>query len=545
MGRALAVALALSICACAQTDLLRSDAGSDTDTASPATGDLLWAAAIEFGMASDIVALPDGDLIAVGTNGDGAAFFGAASGEIAVDPAGVFLARYTSFGEIAAVESPILGRGLTAHAVRAAGGALFLSGAFNDAATFGPGSAGEVVFLPQGDDGYAARLDGEGVLAWVARVSGSGYDSAIDVGALTGGGAAAVGTFGFVSPGEEEPGTATVADGYGDETPLVSAGGGDAFAARFGPGGELTWIAAAGGAGFDLAYAVAGRPDGSIAIAGEYGNNGNLSEGNQCTEPGEPAVFGVGAEAIALAPAGATDGFVASYSADGALLWARDIGGPCMDWIRDVVTLEDGSVVAIGVIGGPALFGAGEANETEIDCGELETCDDIQRVFLAAFDASGDLEWVRTSDFCTDDHFEDYAIDIRADQLAVGPDGALAIAGGYQGACSLGPGEPGETQLPYSNIAFDPLLAAFAPDGALAWVATGAGPCDDVALASAFAEGGSLISAGVYSAGWSYMGHPCSGALALGAGEAFETTLPGPPWPAVGQRGFVALFAGK
>jgi hypothetical protein len=548
MRRAFAVALALSICACRHVGPLAdadADAGTDTDTAPLEPGDLLWAASIDRGEVSDLLALADGDLLAVGTNGDGATIHGAASGEVGIGVAGAFVAEYAADGAIVAVDSPILDRGLTSHAALADDGSPLLAGAYFDLATFGPGSPGEQTFVALGNDGYVGRLDGGGGFGWLARIAGAGYESAIDVAALTGGGAAAVGTFGFIAPGEEDPGTATVVDGHGDETPLVSAGGGDAFAARFGPDGELAWIATAGGAGIDLAYAVAVRPDGSIAIAGEYGNNGSLSEGNQCAEPGEPAVFGAGAEAIALAPAGATDGFVASYSADGALQWARSVGGPCMDWIRDVVALDDGSIVATGVIGGPATFGAGEEDETTFDCGGLATCDEMQRIFLAAFAPDGDLEWARASGFCVEEN-EDARTSFRADELAASADGALALAGGYVGTCTLGFGEAGATELPRASMVSDPFVAALSPVGLPRWAATGAGECLDEARAVTFTADGNVAAGGLYAGdddpigtwGW------CGGPVAFGAGEPNETELPAPP-DVYGPNGFVAVFIGE
>jgi hypothetical protein len=544
MRRVCAVALSVSICACAQTGLIPSDAGPDTETATDPEqlepGDLLWAAAIEMGMASDVMALPDGDLLAAGMNGDGAVFHGAASGEIAVDAAGAFLARYTSAGEIASVESPIVGAIWPIHADRAADGSLFLSGSFYPEATFGPGSPAEVTLTSQSDDGYVARLDAEAEMAWVARLHGTGYESLIDVAALPGGAVAVVGTFGYAYTDDLTPQTATLATGTGSDVELESAGSGDILAAAFAADGSLQWFATAGGAGFDLGYAVDARADGSVAIAGQFGDDGNLSAGNECSEPGAPAMFGAGPEAIILPPAGATDGFVAAYGADGALEWARSVGGPCKDWVRDVVALDDGSVVAAGVIGGPAVFGAGEPNETAVDCGELGTCDDMQRAFVAAFDASGELEWVRTSGFCTGDAVGDGSIDIRADELARGPGGALAIAGAYRGACGFGSGEPGEIALPTTNGMYDPFLAAFEPDGALLWAATGVGETEDEVTAAAFTANGNLCAAGYYNEvtgdNW---GIPF-GPLTLGAGERNETVL-----DVENGHGFVAAFAGQ
>ena len=154
-----------------------------------------------------------------------------------------------------------------------------------------------------------------------------------------------------------EPGIGTIVDALGGEAQLLTAGGGDLFAVALAADGALVWSAIAGGEGEDRAYAVDVRADGSFIVAGEYGGDST----SECGDPGHPATFGADA-AIALDPAGDADGFVAAYGPGGEILWARSAGGPCADWIRDVVALADGSIVATGVIEGPATFGTGEAN---------------------------------------------------------------------------------------------------------------------------------------------------------------------------------------
>jgi hypothetical protein len=212
--------------------------------------------------------------------------------------------------------------------------------------------------------------------------------------------------------------------------------------------------------------------------------------------------------------------------------------------VRDVVARADGSVVALGVIGGEAVFGAGEENETVVDCGALASCDDVQRAFIAAFAADGDLEWVRTSGFCTGDLVSDLGPELRVGELALSRDGGIAAAGAYQGACAFGASEAEEIALASTDGTYDPFAAAFSADGAPRWAAAGAGTCDDGAEAAAFSVDGSLIVAGIYSADWQFVdsGFPCSSSIAFGAGEPNETVLPDHE-DGNGASGFVAVFA--
>src|SRR5439155_1497672 len=95
---------------------------------------------------------------------------------------------------------------------------------------------------------------------------------------------------------------------------IASAGGGDAFLARFGADGAHVWSHGFGDAGADDGYAIAVDAGGDVVIAGKFQQNVD---------------FGGGAS---LTSAGANDAFVARLaSTDGATRWAKRFGAASQD----------------------------------------------------------------------------------------------------------------------------------------------------------------------------------------------------------------------
>jgi hypothetical protein len=174
-------------------------------------------------------------------------------------------------------------------------------------------------------DGFLTRIGPGGRRDWTFRLGGDDWDQAHAVAVAHDGTIAVAGHFtGRMSVGGTE---------------LVSAGGTDAFAATFSPGGEPRWAGRLGGPRDDAATAVAVRPDGSVAVAGRFAG-----------------VMTV--DTTMLTSAGSADLFVALLDAMGHPRWAVRQGGAEFDSAQALTVLGDGSLLVAGAAGGATTQGA-------------------------------------------------------------------------------------------------------------------------------------------------------------------------------------------
>jgi hypothetical protein len=137
----------------------------------------------------------------------------------------------------------------------------------------------------------------------------------------------------------------------------------------------------------------------------------------------------------------------------GDLLWAVSAGGIGDDAAAAVATLPDGSVLVAGTFSETAVFGPGEANETElVSAGARD-------VFLMRLSAEGGLTWARAAGGAGED---------AVASLSALADGTCTVAGHFAGAATFGLGEPGETTITSPTVA-DMFVARYAADGSLTW----------------------------------------------------------------------------
>jgi hypothetical protein len=194
-----------------------------------------------------------------------------------------------------------------------------------------------------------------------------------------------------------------------------SAGGfGDAFVAKYSRDGALEWVRQLGTSQPDAASAVSVDAEGNVVIAGY--SRGSLDGGREGLD---------------------ADAFVAKYSTDGELLWARQLGSqPGYDDLAASVSSDAASNV---VIAGHA-FG-------DLEAGSRGSAD----AFMAKYSATGELMWLRQRGDANYD---------SADAVATDAGGDIFVAGQIDGFLVGGPGViiPGA-----------PYVAKYSPDGALLW----------------------------------------------------------------------------
>lgn len=197
----------------------------------------------------------------------------------------------------------------------------------------------------------------------------------------------------------------------------LSAGGEDLFLLKYGPTGTLLWSRQFGTVAGDGANAVAVDSFGNVYVAGF----------TLASLPGAP-----------VGNSGGSDLFLIKYSADGTPLWVRQLGSAGSDEARGVAVDAEGQVYVAGTTSG-TLPGIGNASAGGED------------LFLAKYDSTGILQWVR--------QFGTVASD-RANGVAVGSGGEILVAGATLGTLVVNAGAGGS----------DGFLISYTVDGNRQWI---------------------------------------------------------------------------
>lgn len=305
-------------------------------------------------------------------------------------------------------------------------GNSYVAGSFGFEGSPGTIDFGTTNLVGVGDtDGFVAKFNAAGTCQWARQIGGLYADDAYDIVMLANGTVLVTGEF-----------TDTTAIGA---TNLVSNGGYDIFFAAFSPAGSLLWARAIGGTLDDFSVALAAGTD--AVFTGSFSGDVDLGGGNVFSSPDD-------------------DALLFKLNSSGVIQWARSAGGPGLQLGSDVKIDAQGNV-----------FWAGEF-ELEISFGATNLTSDGPNVFIAKYDANGNLLWTRKLG-------EGEAADLP--RLALGADGRMLCSAVYFGPYAIA----GEA-LPEGLD--DVLLASFGPAGDKQWVTTFGGPeldvCTDVLIDS-------------------------------------------------------------
>lgn len=430
-----------------------ADADSDTDADSDADVSLLWARRAGGGGEDSgwsIAALPDGSSLVTGYFSGTATFGPGEPDEATLASAGaedIFIARYAADGDLIWVKKAG-GEGTDqSFSISAlSDGTSVITGQFCGTATFGEGEVGETTITGVGDfDIFVARYAEDGTVLWATQAGAGGWavDHGKSISALPDGSSLVTGDF-------EE--TATFGEGEANETVLTAAaefGRSDIFVARYATDGSLSWARRAGGGYIDSGYSIDTYSDGSSVVTGIFSGNATFGSG----EAGETQPNMVGG----------FDVFTARYEPDGTLAWVTSAGSGDDDLSRSVSAMPDGSALVTGYFRETATFGAGEANETQLEAGEG------MAMFLAKYAADGTLDWATSAG--SGDNL------VYGTGIAAREDGSSMVTGFIFGTATFGAGEVNETSFASAGET-DIFVAGYAADGSLEWAmrAGGSGP---------------------------------------------------------------------
>ena len=310
-------------------------------------------------------------------------------------------------------------------------------GSFTGTVDFGGGPLTSTA----GYDMFMAKYSPAGAHLWSKSLGSTGNDYAYGV-ALDGSGNVLV--TGYFS------GTMDFGGG-----PLTIEGSQDVFVAKYSPAGTYLWALAPTGSGWGSGAGLTADADSNVVVGGYFG--GTLD-------------FGCGT----MSSSGVSDAFLAKYSAAGACLWSRDIGGTGTNTRATAVAVNgNGDIVVTGGFQGAVDFGGGALTSA----GSYD-------VFVAAYSATGAPQWSMRFG----DTGYDYGYGVTVDG-----GGNVLVAGSFQGTVNFGGGPVASVGAFYGADIF---MAKYTSAGAYVWAKDFGSGFSEVAYGIAADAGGNISLTG-------------------------------------------------
>ncbi len=297
-------------------------------------------------------------------------------------------------------------------------GGIYVVGSFRQTVDFDPG-AGTVELVSTGtgpaqdQDHFVLKYDTNGNLLWAVSSDASSLDETANAVAVDGDGNAIV-AGDFTGTVDFDPGAGT--------TSLAASGAydqGNFFLAKYDTDGGFQWaLTADASSGMESATDVATDDAGNIFLAGSF--DGTLTlDGQVLTTGNDEFVYNY---------------FIAKYSPDGDLLWARTTGASTGNKYGLTLAVDgDGSVYLSGDFEGTVDFDPGPG---ALQLVAPDGLGGATNHFTAKYNDDGKLIWVRTSETAGDweaTGFEQArGSDIR--------DGRLYLTGSHWGTVDFDPG---------------------------------------------------------------------------------------------------------
>ena len=341
-------------------------------------------------------------------------------------------------------------------------GNIYITGYFQGTADFDPSASVANLTSTGSRDVFFAKYDSEGNYVWAKNIGGSSYDVGYSI---------KVDVLGNVYVGGIFQGTADF-DPSASVANLTSAGGLDAFFAKYDNNGNYVWSKNVGGSAYDYVTSIALDDSGNIYITGyfygssdfdpsastvnltasgddvffaKYDNDGNYiwakNVGGSAYDNGvfiavdnsgnvyltgffiNTADFDPSASVANLTSAGIRDIFFAKYDNDGNYIWAKAIGGSTNDDVTSMVLDSSGNVYITGIFLGTADFDPSTSVENLTSSG-------FEDIFFAKYDNNGNYVWAKNVGGSEDDQSYSIALDASSN---------IYITGGFNNTADFDP----------------------------------------------------------------------------------------------------------
>lgn len=393
------------------------------------------------------------------------AVFGSGSNTVTLTSAGgqdSFLAKYSSDGTLLwAQQSGGTGNDYVNALAFDATGNVVVTGVFQGVAAFGQTGNRQAITAMGGYDGYVAKYATDGTFAWVRQLSGTADVFSRGVSTDRSGNIFITGYF-----------MDNVTFGSGSsKVVLRTFGQADGFVAKYAANGTFTWVKQFGGLSGDQGNGISVDRSGNVFVAGSATTG---------------AVFGSGSNSKEFLPEAGSDSFIAKYTNDGDFSWVQASGGSGNDQALAVATDVSGNAYLVGAHSG-SVFGSGA--DTQALSPVLNIINGVTADgFLAKYDPTGRLVWVRNMGGQSTDQYNSVAVDASGNVYAGGQFNISAkVSGG------------GKSQTLVADGSQDGLVAKYTSDGTLVWARPLGGAASDAATGVAVGSSGALAVTGYFT----------------------------------------------
>ena len=261
-----------------------------------------------------------------------------------------------------------------------ANGNAYIIGRFRGTVDFDPSGthAGDVDVLTSAGsfDAFLLKLNAAGEFVWALPIGGnSGYwEGACGIAVDTQGNVLIGGHFGWTSGAAVDFDPRHV---YTDNRDLKHATTSDGFVAKYDPDANLAWVQVFGGGGQVAPNSLVIGPQGGIYVGGSFHDPADFDLANTYADERDRLT------------ANGTDGFILKMTADGAFQWVKGIVGQGWNPVLGLAVGPEGDVYATGPFPDTVDFDPGPA-DTQTPCsGSFD-------VFAVKLDTTGSFVWVQT-----------------------------------------------------------------------------------------------------------------------------------------------------
>ena len=296
------------------------------------------------------------------------------------------------------------------------------------------------------NDGLIIKYNSEGAVEWANSFGGSYYDYIESVTETSDGGYIAGGYFDSTSIQVE------------NET-LTRNGDYDGIIIKYNRSGDLEWVKKIGGSADDYIQSVASTSDGGVIVGG-YFESTTIQVGNETLTNNTTSYPYT------------NDGLVIKYNSEGAVEWAKLIGGSGYDYIYSVASTSDGGAIVGGDFGSSTIQ-VGNETLTNYRNGYYDG-------LIIKYNSSGAVEWATSFGGSSND---------RINSVASTSDGGV-IVGGYFDSSTI----QVENETLTNNGDNDGLVIKYNSSGAIEWAKSiGESGYDYIRSVASTSDGGAIV----------------------------------------------------
>jgi hypothetical protein len=208
-------------------------------------------------------------------------------------------------------------------------GNIFIAGHFDTNADFDPGAGAFILNSNGGVDVFVTKLDNSGNLVWAKNIGGISNELESDITCDNNGNVIVIGNFNGLADFDPGPGTFN----------LSPTGPNDIFICKLDPLGNYVWAKQMGGNGIDYGYSIDRDDLGYLYSTGSFSGT---------------ADFDPGVGIYNLSSIGNDDIFLSKLDYNGNFIWAKQMGGPGVDYGLNICIDPNNNLYATGFFSGTA-----------------------------------------------------------------------------------------------------------------------------------------------------------------------------------------------